>query len=205
MLNILPEEVAEELKQTGKATAKLYDGVTILFTDFVGFTKVSMRLTPQQLVDELHECFKGFDEIMAKYNIEKIKTVGDAYMAVAGLPSPNSKHAADMLNAALEIIEFMQLRRKLLGVATFEVRVGVHTGSVVAGIVGVTKFAYDVWGDAVNTAARMEQNSEPGKINVSETTFELLKNDKQFRFIPRGEIDAKNKGKMKMYFAEQVK
>lgn len=201
LLNILPEEVADELKQSGKATAKHYDDVTILFTDFVGFTKVSMLLTPQQLVDELHECFKGFDEIIAKYNIEKIKTVGDAYMAAAGLPTANAEHASDILKASLEIVEFMTRRRKQMGEATFEVRVGVHSGSVVAGIVGVTKFAYDIWGDAVNTAARMEQNSEPGRVNVSQVTFELLSANPQFKFEYRGEIEAKNKGKMKMYFA----
>jgi class 3 adenylate cyclase len=205
LLNILPEEVADELKKCGKATAKHYDDVTILFTDFVGFTKVSMLLTPQQLVDELHECFKGFDEIIAKYNIEKIKTVGDAYMAAAGLPTANAEHASDILRASLEIVEFMRERRKQLGEATFEVRVGVHSGSVVAGIVGVTKFAYDIWGDAVNTAARMEQSSEPGRVNVSQVTFELLNEHPQFMFDYRGEIEAKNKGKMKMYFAAVVK
>jgi class 3 adenylate cyclase/uncharacterized protein YdcH (DUF465 family) len=205
LLNILPEEVAQELKQSGKATAKYYNDVTILFTDFVGFTKVSMLLTPQQLVDELHECFKGFDEIIAEYNIEKIKTVGDAYMAAAGLPTANAEHAADILKASLEIVEFMKRRRKQMGEATFEVRVGVHSGSVVAGIVGVTKFAYDIWGDAVNTAARMEQNSEPGRVNVSQATFELLSAHPKFKFEYRGEIEAKNKGKMKMYFATTVK
>lgn len=200
LLNILPEEVAEELKQTGQATAKFYDNVTVLFTDFVGFTRVSMLLTPQQLVDELHECFKGFDNIISKYAIEKIKTVGDAYLAASGLPTPNPQHAVDVIKAAIEIRDFMLERRKKLGDATFDVRLGIHSGSVVAGIVGVTKFAYDIWGDAVNTAARMEQNSIPGKINVSETTYQLVAADTVFSFEARGSIEAKNKGMLNMYF-----
>ncbi len=198
LLNILPAEVAEELKEKGKAEAKLFDEVTVLFTDFKCFTTVSEKLTPQQLVGELNECFKAFDEIIDKYSIEKIKTVGDAYIAAAGLPSPNPSHADDMIKAALEIRDFMIQRKKQLGKRTFEMRVGIHSGSVVAGIVGIKKFAYDIWGDTVNTAARMEQHGVPGKINISHTTYELVKN--QFRCEYRGEIQAKNKGKLKMYF-----
>jgi class 3 adenylate cyclase len=150
------------------------------------------------LVDELHACFSAFDGIMAKYSIEKIKTVGDAYLAVSGLPLADEKHAENGLTAAIEIKEFMLGRRSELGEKTFEIRIGIQSGSVVAGIVGVKKFAYDIWGDTVNTAARMEQNSEAGKINISETTYELV-NDK-FNCEYRGEIEAKNKGKLKMYF-----
>lgn len=200
LLNILPSEVAEELKEKGEAEAKLFDEVTVLFTDFKSFTTVSEKLTPQELVGELNECFKAFDEIIGKYNIEKIKTVGDAYLAAAGLPSPNQSHADDMIKAALEIRDFMVSRRKELGNRTFEMRVGIHSGSVVAGIVGVKKFAYDIWGDTVNTAARMEQNGVPGKVNISHTTYELVKD--KFKCEYRGEIDAKNKGKLKMYFVE---
>jgi class 3 adenylate cyclase len=203
LLNILPSEVAEELKEKGTANAKLFDDVTVLFTDFVGFTKVSERLTPQQLVDELHACFSAFDAIMEKHNIEKIKTVGDAYLAVSGLPLANNNHAENLVKAAIEIRDFMR-RRKLetenSKLETFEIRIGVHSGSVVAGIVGVKKFAYDIWGDTVNTAARMEQNSKAGKINISHTTHELVKN--KFTCQYRGEIDAKNKGLLKMYFVE---
>jgi len=198
LLNILPSEVAEELKSKGFADAKHFNDVTVLFTDFVGFTTVSERLTPQQLVDELHACFSAFDGIIQKYNIEKIKTVGDAYLAVCGLPLADEAHAENIVSAAIEIREFMLNRRKELGFKTFEIRIGVHSGSVVAGIVGVKKFAYDIWGDTVNTAARMEQNSEAGKINISEATYELVK--AKFTCEYRGEIDAKNKGKMKMYF-----
>ena len=198
LLNILPQKTAIELKETGKSEAKLFNDVTVLFTDFKSFTTVSERLSPQQLVDELHACFSAFDKIVTKYNIEKIKTVGDAYLAVSGLPLPNLNHAEDMVNAALDIREFMLNRRTQLGEKTFEIRIGIHSGSVVAGIVGVKKFAYDIWGDTVNTAARMEQNSEAGKINISQTTYELVKD--KFNCEYRGEIEAKNKGLLKMYF-----
>ncbi|MFN8286874.1 MAG: adenylate/guanylate cyclase domain-containing protein [Chitinophagales bacterium] len=202
LLNILPEEVAEELKETGSAKAKLFDNVTVLFTDFKSFTKVSERLTPQELVNELDACFRGFDEIMGKYGIEKIKTVGDAYLAVCGLPVAEENHATIITNAALEIRDFMASRHRKLGDKTFEVRIGLHSGSVVAGIVGVKKFAYDIWGDTVNTAARMEQNGEAGKVNVSEATYNLIKD--KFNCEYRGELDAKNKGKLKMYFIESA-
>ena len=198
LLNILPAEVADELKNKGSASAKQFDNVTVLFTDFISFTTVSEQLTPQELVDELHSCFKGFDEIMEKYGIEKIKTIGDAYLAVCGLPQPNEKHAENVVYAAIEIKEFMENRRQTLGEKTFGIRIGLNSGSVVAGIVGVKKFAYDIWGDTVNTAARMEQNSEAGKINISEATYKIVKD--KFSCEYRGEIDAKNKGMMKMYF-----
>lgn len=201
LLNILPSEVAEELKTKGSANAKQFDNVTVLFTDFISFTTVSEQLTPQELVDELHSCFMGFDEIMEKYGIEKIKTIGDAYLAVCGLPQPNEKHAENVVYAAIEIKEFMENRRQTLGEKTFGIRIGLNSGSVVAGIVGVKKFAYDIWGDTVNTAARMEQNSEAGKINISETTYELVKD--KYKCEYRGEIDAKNKGKLKMYFVSK--
>lgn len=198
LLNILPAEVAEELKTTGGAKARHFDNVTVLFTDFVNFTQASEKMHPQALIDELHTCFKAFDEITAKYNIEKIKTIGDAYLAVAGLPEPNAKHASNVINAAIEMCRFIETRYARLGNETFQVRIGVHSGSVVAGIVGVRKFAYDVWGDTVNTAARMEQNSETGKVNMSEATYELVKDE--FKCTFRGTIEAKNKGLLKMYF-----
>jgi len=200
LLNILPNEVAGELKAKGTAAAKLFDDVTVIYTDFVGFTTVSERFTPQQLVDELNVCFRAFDEITDRYHIEKIKTMGDAFIAVAGLPTANPNHAEDMVKAALEIREFVKGRKQELGENTFDIRIGVNSGSVVAGIVGVKKYAYDIWGDTVNTAARMEQNSEAGKVNISEATYELVKD--QFTCEYRGEIEAKNKGKMKMYFVE---
>jgi class 3 adenylate cyclase len=199
--NILPEEVADELKQRGTSSARFFDHVTVLFTDFVNFTKAGERMSPQELVDELNTCFKAFDEIISKYNIEKIKTIGDAYLAVCGLPVADDLHATHATLAALEIKQFMIDRKQKLGDKTFEVRIGIHSGSVVAGIVGVKKFAYDIWGDTVNTAARMEQNSEPGKINISQTTYELVKD--KFNCTYRGEITAKNKGELNMYFVEK--
>jgi class 3 adenylate cyclase len=202
LLNILPEEVAEELKSKGTADAKLFNDVTVFFSDFKSFTTISEKLTPQQLVDELHECFSAFDKIMEKYNIEKIKTVGDAYLAVSGLPVATPNHAEDVVKAALEVQAFMNTRTSKVpfGAGLGAVRIGIHSGSVVAGIVGIKKFAYDIWGDTVNTAARMEQNGEAGKVNISEATYELVK--QQFNCEYRGEIDAKNKGKLKMYFVE---
>jgi len=200
LLNILPAEVAEELKDKGFADAKYFDNVTVVFTDFVNFTKASERMSPQQLIDELHYYFKGFDEIIDRYNIEKIKTIGDSYLAVSGLPVPDARHAENIVWAAIEINNFVNQRKQQVGDATFEVRIGIHSGSVVAGIVGVKKFSYDIWGDTVNTAARMEQNSEPGKINISETTYVLVKD--KFSCTYRGEIEAKNKGFMRMYFVQ---
>lgn len=204
LLNILPEEVADELKQKGHADARHFDNVTVFFSDFKSFTTVSEKLTPQQLVDELHECFSAFDNIISKYGIEKIKTVGDAYLCVSGLPTTNPNHAEDMVKVALEIQQFMKERKRLNAnrEGLFDIRVGLNSGSVVAGIVGVKKFAYDIWGDTVNTAARMEQNGEPGKINISEATYVLVKD--KFNCEYRGEIEAKNKGKLKMFFVEMA-
>ncbi len=198
LLNILPAEVADELKEKGSSDARYFDHVTVLFTDFVDFTKASERMTPQELINELHCCFKAFDEIVSGYHIEKIKTIGDAYLAVCGLPEKADDHAIRMADAATDIVAFMSARKKELGNKTFDIRIGLHSGSVVAGIVGVKKFAYDIWGDTVNTAARMEQNSEAGKINISQTTFDLVKDT--FQCTYRGGIQAKNKGELIMYF-----
>ncbi len=200
--NILPEEVAEELKEKGTTAAKYYESVTVMFTDFVNFTEAGERMGSQELVDELHTCFKTFDTIMDKYGIEKIKTIGDAYLAVSGLPVPNANHAQNMVMAAIEIRDFMLQHRSVLQDKTFEIRIGIHSGDVVAGIVGVKKFAYDIWGDTVNTAARMEQSGVAGKINISQSTYDLVKD--KFSFSYRGEIAAKNKGNLRMYLAEPV-
>ena len=201
LLNILPAEVAEELKISGTSVARLFDEVTVLFTDFVNFTIASEVLTPQQLVTELDTCFREFDRIIGKHGIEKIKTVGDAYLAVAGLPTADPNHAENVVRAAMEINEFIHNRISERGDNAFRIRIGIHSGNVVAGIVGVKKFAYDIWGDTVNTAARLEQNSEAGKINISEVTHELVKD--KFNCTYRGEIEAKNKGMLKMYFVEE--
>jgi class 3 adenylate cyclase len=203
LLNILPEEVAEELKAKGSADAKQFDQVTVMFTDFKGFTQISEKLTPSELVAEIHTCFKAFDNIITKYNIEKIKTIGDAYMCAGGLPVTNTNHPVDVVHAALEIQQFMQAhlaQRKMEHKELFEMRIGIHTGPVVAGIVGVKKFAYDIWGDTVNTASRMESSGEAGKINISGSTYALVKD--QFNCIHRGKIQAKNMGEIDMYFVE---
>ena len=203
LLNILPAKVAEELKATGKSEARYFDPVTVIFTDFVDFTIHAEKMSPAELIAELHMCFKAFDDISSKYGIEKIKTAGDAYMAVSGLPVASGQHAVNMVNAALEIRDFMLHRREQIGEKAFEIRLGIHSGSVVAGIVGVKKFAYDIWGDTVNTAARMEQNSVAGKINISQTTYDLVHD--VFNCEYRGEIEAKNKGNLKMYFVDNRK
>ena len=205
LLNILPEEVANELKEKGSADAKQFDMVTVMFTDFKGFTKISERLSPSQLVEEIHICFKAFDAIIAKHNIEKIKTIGDAYMCAGGLPVSNETHAIDVVKAAIEIRQFMQEhleQKKLVGEEVFEIRIGIHTGPVVAGIVGIRKFAYDIWGDTVNVASRLESSGEAGKINISGSTYEYVKD--QFACIHRGKIEAKNKGQIDMYFVENA-
>lgn len=201
LLNILPEEVAQELKEKGSAAAKQFDDVSVLFTDFVHFTQTTEQLSPQQLVQELNDCFTAFDKIIERNGLEKIKTVGDAYIAVCGLPTYDPRHAHRTVKATLEIRNYIEERiqqKKQTHQQSFSIRIGIHSGSVVAGIVGVKKFAYDIWGDTVNIAARLEQNSEEGKVNISERTYEFVKDD--FKCIYRGEIAAKGKGMLKMYF-----
>ncbi|HRH36889.1 MAG TPA: adenylate/guanylate cyclase domain-containing protein [Flavobacteriales bacterium] len=203
LLNILPADVAEELKRTGEAAAKHYETVTILFTDFKGFTQASEQLAPQELVEELNTCFKAFDAIITERGIEKIKTIGDAYMCAGGLPDPGSSSPVDVVHAALEMQAFMIARKKerdAQGKPAFEMRVGIHTGPVVAGIVGVKKFQYDIWGDTVNTASRMESSGEVGQVNVSEATYALVKEEAGLAFTSRGKVQAKGKGEMEMYF-----
>lgn len=206
LLNILPEEVAEELKEKGSADAKNIDSATVLFTDFKGFTTLSEQLSAEELIEEINTCFSAFDHIMEKYQIEKIKTIGDAYMAAGGIPVSNETHALDVVNAALEIQTFMleyAEEKKQKGAPYFEIRIGVHTGPVVAGIVGVKKFQYDIWGDTVNTASRMESSGEVGKINISESTYGIVKGSKEYTFESRGKIEAKGKGLLEMYFVEK--
>ena len=207
LLNILPEETAQELKEKGHANAKHIDQVTVLFTDFKGFTAMSEKLSPEALVKDLHLCFSLFDDICEKYGVEKIKTIGDAYMAAGGLPSPNQTHAQDVVKAALEMVEAVEsgkVKKIAENLPFFEIRIGIHTGPVVSGIVGVKKFQYDIWGDTVNTASRMESSGEVGKVNISQATYQLIKNDSYFKFHNRGKIEAKGKGKIEMYFAAKA-
>lgn len=207
LLNILPEEVAEELKEKGHSDAQHINQVTVIFTDFKGFTALSEQVTPQELVADLHACFSEFDLICEKYGIEKIKTIGDAYMAAGGVPKPNQTHHMDVVKAALEmaqVVKRSKTNKIMADLPFFEVRIGVHTGPVVAGIVGVKKFQYDIWGDTVNTASRMESSGEVGKVNISQTTYELLKDESQFSFESRGKIKAKGKGEIEMYFVSKT-
>jgi ligand-binding sensor domain-containing protein/class 3 adenylate cyclase len=207
LLNILPEEVAKELKQKGHSDAQLFESITVLFTDFKGFTGMSEKLSPKDLVEDLNVCFTAFDEITTKYGIEKIKTIGDAYMAAGGLPTPLPEHARIVVLAALEMAQFIEegkTRKIEQGLPYFEIRIGIHTGPVVAGIVGVKKFQYDIWGDTVNTASRMESSGEVGKVNVSQVTYEILKDNPDFVFENRGMVVAKGKGEMAMWFANKT-
>jgi len=205
--NILPEEVAAELKLNGHAETKSFEEVTILFTDFQGFTQVSERLTPAELVEELNECFKAFDAIMDARGVEKIKTIGDAYMAAGGVPEPRADAAVRMVMAALDMQEFIRARhdrRTAQGLPAFRMRVGLHTGPVVAGIVGTRKFAYDIWGDTVNTASRMESSGAVDEVNVSGTTRAVLDTTPGLLFESRGRVQAKGKGELEMFFVRRA-
>jgi class 3 adenylate cyclase len=203
LLNILPHETANELKEKGTATPKHYDKVSVLFTDFKGFTKIAEKLTAQELIEELNYCFFEFDKIIDKHNLEKIKTIGDAYMCAGGIPAANDTNPVDIVRAGLEIKAFMEqlkIDREAQGKDYWELRIGIHTGQVVAGVVGKNKFAYDIWGDAVNTASRMESSGIPGQVNISGTTYEFIKEN--FNCTHRGKIQAKNKGEIDMYIVE---
>lgn len=205
LYNILPLETAQELKECGKVKAKKFESVTVLFTDFKEFTLHSEHLSPEKLVASVNFYFSKFDEIIGKYGLEKIKTIGDSYMCAGGLPFPCHNHPVKIVLAAFEIVEFMEEVKlsKKHDFAHFDIRIGVNTGPVVAGVVGSKKFAYDIWGDAVNIASRMETNCESGKINVSENTYEKIKENFDCEY--RGEIQAKNKGRLKMYYAHTIK
>ena len=203
LLNILPSEVADELKEKGYTTAKSFDEVTVLFSDIKGFTNVAEKMTAQELVKEINTYFSAFDGIIQKYGLEKIKTIGDAYVAAGGLPEKNSATVQNVVEAAIAMqaeIGKLKQERVSSNKPYFELRIGIHTGPVVAGVVGIKKFQYDIWGDTVNLAARMEQSGVPGKINISQHTYELVK--EQFNCVHRGKIEAKNKGEIDMYFVE---
>ena len=205
LLNILPEETAMELKEKGKVKAKKYDAVTVLFSDFKGFTSYSEKLSPEALVETVDFYFSKFDSIIEKHGLEKIKTIGDAYMCAGGLHDNEKDHAGRMVLAAMEIAAFVEETKNDMAASelTFDIRIGINTGPVVAGVVGTHKFAYDIWGDAVNVASRMESMSEPGRINISENTYALIKKDADCEY--RGEIEVKNRGKLKMYFVNRIR
>jgi adenylate cyclase len=201
LLNILPSEVAKELKKKGHTDAKEFDQVTVLFTDFIGFTELSSKLSASDLVTEIDVCFKAFDHIIGQNKLEKIKTIGDAYMAAGGLHTPRISEPADVVRAGLEMQAFIFRRKaenEMNGRPSFSMRVGIHTGPVVAGIVGVKKFQYDIWGDTVNTASRMESSGTDGKVNISQSTYELIKDIPEFKVEPRGKLETKGKGLVKV-------
>jgi len=203
LLNILPSETAHELKKHGKSKARSFEKVTVLFTDFKNFTKVSETLSAEELVEMIHHIYSEFDNIIHKHGVEKIKTIGDSYMAAGGLPVINETNPQDVVNAAIEILHFIEQEKQVRIAANMpflEIRIGINTGPLVAGIVGKKKFAYDIWGDTVNIASRMESSGEPGKINISGSTYEFIKD--QFECTYRGKIHAKNKGEIDMYFVE---
>ncbi len=204
--NILPNAVAEELKLRGEATPGQFEAVTVMFTDFKGFTQIAEKISAEALIADLDNCFYQFDEIMDRHGVEKIKTIGDAYMCAGGLPVANKTHPIDVIMAALEIKSFMAQMKEIkqgLGEPYWELRLGIHTGPVVAGVVGKRKFAYDIWGDAVNTASRMESSGVVGDINISGDTFALVKDFFECKY--RGKIAAKNKGEIDMYLVERLK
>lgn len=202
LLNVLPEQTAMELTEQGHSPARNYESATVMFTDFKGFTAASARMNPADLLEVLNEYFMHFDRIIEKHGLEKIKTIGDSYMAAGGLPVANSSHPADVVSAALEIRDWISKTNLKSDKSGFEIRIGVHTGPVIAGIVGSNKFAYDIWGDTVNTASRMESSGEVGKVNVSESIYQLVKD--QFNCEFRGKIEAKGKGMINMYFVEET-
>ena len=205
LLNILPYETAKELQLNGKVKAKRSESVTVMFTDFKSFTKFSESLSPEALVKSVDFFFSRFDQIVDKYGLEKIKTIGDAYMCAGGLPFPLKDHAIKVINAAFEILDVMEEAKRVKDddISHFDIRIGINTGPVVAGVVGIKKFAYDIWGDTVNIASRMESASTSGRINISENTYELIKDHFVCKY--RGEIEVKNRGIMKMYFVNGKK
>ncbi len=206
LLNILPPAVAQELKDQGYVKPVFYQSATIVFTDFVGFTKITEKLTPDQLVRELDEVFSRFDRVMDKYGLEKLKTIGDSYMYAGGVPAVSNTHEIDAVLGALEIQSFVEQingKKTLDGRPVFEIRIGINTGPLMAGVVGEKKFVYDVWGDSVNLASRMESSGEKGRVNISEATYVRVKDF--FETESRGQIMAKNKGTVEMYFVKRIK
>lgn len=197
LLNILPEEIADELKIHGKVKAHRFNSATVLFTDFKSFSSLAENISPEQLVESIDYYFKEFDSIIDKYDLEKIKTIGDSYMCVSGIPIEKADHAKSAVKAAKEMMAFT-LKPKPDHIKSFEMRIGIHTGPIVAGIVGVKKWQYDIWGDTVNIASRMESNSQEGKINISETTYHLVKDEFECEY--RGSFEVKNRGVWDMYF-----
>tara|TARA_R110001592_G_scaffold262565_2_gene527802 strand:- start:10126 stop:11184 length:1059 start_codon:yes stop_codon:yes gene_type:complete len=205
--NILPEAIATELKAEGKIEARHYDQVSVMFVDFTNFTGIASTMNPKELVAELHTCFSHFDAITESLGIEKIKTIGDAYMCAGGIPNPSANHVENITQAAIEIMAYIEERFKQkasIGQKYWQARIGIHLGPAIAGVVGSRKFTYDIWGDTVNTASRLESNSTPGSINISQNVYNKLANNQSYRFENRGKIEAKGKGQIDMYFLNKA-
>jgi adenylate cyclase len=206
LLNILPEAIADELKVRDRVKPLGYESASVLFTDFVGFTQIAESLTPEQLIEELDNCFREFDRIARRNRLEKIKTIGDSYMAAGGIPQPSPTHAIDCVLCALEIQRFMTIMMEERAASSkpyWQLRLGIHSGPLVAGVIGQEKFAYDVWGDTVNIASRLESSGAAGRINISAATYELVKDF--FACEYRGKVKAKNKGEIEMYFVNSIR
>jgi len=202
LLNILPAEVADELRTKGIVSPKYFEDVTILFTDFVGFTLSTEKLAAEELVELLHDYFTAFDQIVARYRLEKMKTIGDSYMCISGLPMRNPAHPVDMVMAAFEMLHAVQVRQQPDRAAQWQVRIGIHTGPVIAGVVGINKFAFDIWGDTVNYSSRMESSGAANRINLSERTYSRVKDF--FACEHRGKVITKEKRELDMYFANGI-
>lgn len=201
LLNILPAKIAEELKEHGSVKPQYYNQVTVLFADFVNFSKITQKLTKEQLIKDINSLFSIFDELTDKYDIEKIKTIGDSYMCVSGLPDAKTHNAQKVIQFSEEIISALKTWNKArtsIFLPNFDIRIGIHTGPVTAGVVGKKKFTYDIWGNTVNTASRMESKSDKNRINISESTLSLVKN--HYQVEARGSIAIKNMGEVNMYF-----
>lgn len=206
LANVLPKDTADELKSKGKVSKKKYKMATVLFSDIQGFTKIAEEMNPEKLIDELDTFFFHFDSVVEKYNIEKIKTIGDAYMCAGGIPDKNRTNPVEVVLAAIEMQEYMKKLKKAAEIRNhnfWDIRIGIHTGPVIAGVVGQKKLSYDIWGDTVNTASRMESSGEPGKVNISGTTYEMVK--EFFICEYRGRMPVKYKGEIEMYFVNGVR
>ncbi|MDX2306244.1 MAG: adenylate/guanylate cyclase domain-containing protein [Microscillaceae bacterium] len=206
LLNILPADVADELKESDHVTPKAYDLVSVMFIDFKGFSRITKNMPPIEIIKRLEDVFSILEEITSKYRLEKIKTIGDAYMCAGGIPVANQTNPFDTILAALEVQKYMQdYKNKMIekDEPYFEYRLGIHTGKVVAGVIGKKKFAYDIWGSSVNVASRMESNGEAGRINVSGDTYQIVK--RVFECEYRGKIPIKNLDEIDMYFVNRIK
>ena len=203
--NVLPKNTADEIMAKGKATKIKYNFVTVLFSDIQGFTKIAEEMNPEVLIDELDKFFFHFDSVVEKFGIEKIKTIGDAYMCAGGIPEKNRTNPVEVILAALEMQQYMlklKTTSEIEGMKFWDIRIGIHTGTVVAGVVGQKKLSYDIWGDTVNTASRMESSGDAGKINISGTTYEFVKDF--FICEHRGKMPVKYKGELDMYFVNGI-